>query len=189
MNRKNWLSCTISIVVLLGGCAQEKDVYTLSESEVNIEVRSNAFDPRDYILKNGEKLSNDEKKEIASPKKIDTSVLGETKITFSNYENMTMVVNVVDTQAPKLILQGFSTEEGVVLTWNEETLAKLKASATDNYDTPELMKKSLHCGTVDTAKIGKQEVVCSIEDSSGNKAEAIVNIDVKAKQGIGGQKF
>lgn len=166
-------------LMLLSGCSKES-VYTLSEREVEVEVSDKTFDPFDYLRKDGNELSVEERKAIKTGAKVDINTLGEYTFNFPGY-NLNLVVHVIDTQAPELSLLGFTIEQGVVFTWNEESLAKLKAQAKDNYDSGELLKKSLTCGSVDTSKSGDQTITCSVEDSSGNRGSASVKITVKEK--------
>lgn len=165
--------------ILLSGCEKESE-YSLVTNEVEIEVKDKNFDPFKYLRKDGNELSKDEQKEVKTGAKVDVYTLGEYTFSFPEH-NLNLLVRVVDTEAPELSLLGFTIEEGVVFTWNEETLAKLKAQAKDNYDASELLKKSLACGSVDTSKVGDQTITCSIEDSSGNRGSASVKITVKEK--------
>lgn len=177
--KKKILLILIIGICWMSGCTKES-VYTLSQSEINVEVHDKNFDPLDYLEKDGEKLSTEEKKKVKTGMKVDVSQLGDYTFNFPEY-NLNLLVHVVDTQAPELSLLGFSIEEGVVFTWNEDTLAKLKAQAKDNYDAADVLKKSLTCDSVDTSKAQDQTITCSIEDSSGNRGTASVKITVKEK--------
>lgn len=169
--------CMLGVIFLLAGCNKES-VYTLSATEVEVEVNDKDFDPIDYLRKDGVELSAEEKKKIKTGAKVDVHALGTYTFNFPEYD-LNLNVSVVDTQAPQLSLLGFSVEQGVVFTWTEENLAKLKAQAKDNYDAGELLKKTLTCGSVDTSKPGDQTITCSVEDSSGNRGSASVKISVK----------
>ena len=65
-----------------------------------------------------------------------------------------------------------------MFTWNEESLNKLKPQISDNYDNGDLLKKSLHCDSVDTNQLGKQTITCYVEDSAGNKTSKSVEMEV-----------
>lgn len=169
----------IIAILSLQGC-QKESVYTLDQEAVSIEVHTKDFDPLDYLRKDGEKLSDEDKKAVKTSAAIDTSTLHDAVFQFPEYQ-LKLTVHVVDTQAPSISLIGFKVEKGKVFTWNEETYAQLKADVKDNYDYADVLKKSLHCGSVDTQKLGKQTVTCSIEDTSGNKASDEVVIEVVEK--------
>ncbi len=163
-------------LMILGGC-KDNSVYTLSQSEVTISVNDRDFDPLDYLLKDGEALSKEDRSSIKTGADIDTTQLGTATFQFPEYE-LTLTIHIVDEEAPKLSLVGFEVKQGVVLTWNEENLEKLKPEMSDNYDSGALLKKSLHCDSVDTSKVGKQSIYCYIEDSSGNQTKKSVEMEV-----------
>lgn len=163
-------------VVLLGGC-KDASVYTLSQNEVTISVNDRDFDPLDYLLKDGEVLSKEDRSHIKTGARIDTTKLGTATFQFPEYE-LELVIHIVDEEPPKLSLVGFQVKKDVVLTWNEENLEKLKPEMSDNYDSGALLKQSLHCDSVDTSKVGKQSIYCYIEDSSGNQAKKSVEMEV-----------
>ncbi len=163
-------------LMLLGGC-KDKSVYTLSQNEVTISVNDREFDPLDYLLKDGETLSKEDRSKIKTGARIDTTKVGTATFQFPEYE-LELSIHIVDEEPPKLSLVGFQVKKDVVLTWNEENLERLKPEMSDNYDSGALLKKSLHCDSVDTGKVGKQSIYCYIEDSSGNQAKKSVEIEV-----------
>lgn len=162
----------------LAACTKEA-VYTLKENEFDVEVANKDFDPTEYILKDDKPLSEEEKKAVKTGAKYDINKLGDYTLTFPEYK-LELLIHVKDTQKPTLSIIGFSIKQGNVFTWNEETLGKLKAQAKDNYDSGDLLKKSLHCDSLDTTKVGRQTITCQIEDSSGNKGSANVDIEITA---------
>jgi len=166
----------IVIGMCLAGCSKES-VYTLSQEEVTIQVHETDFDPLQYLLKDGEPLDEDDKARIKTGAKIDTHTVGKTVFTFPEF-GLELHVAIVDEEAPQLSIVGFQVKQGVVFTWNEENLNKLKPQISDNYDNGDLLKKSLHCDSVDTGKIGKQTITCYVEDSSGNKTSKTVDMEV-----------
>lgn len=163
-------------LLLMSGC-KDSSVYTLSQSEVTIEVNDRSFDPLDYLLKDGKALSGEDRSKIKTGARIDTGKLGTATFQFPEYD-LVLTIHIVDEEAPKLSLVGFQVKKDVVLTWNEENLEKLKPEISDNYDSGALLKKSLHCDSVDTSKVGKQSIYCYIEDSSGNQTKKSVEIEV-----------
>lgn len=175
--KRIYLSIFICMLFGITGCTQKESVYSLSETEVTIEVNEKSFDPLDYLLKNGEALTDEEKKLVKTGAEIDTSELGSAIFKFPEH-NLELTVHIVDDTAPEMSLLGFQVKKGVVFTWNEENIAKLKPHLKDNYDHGDLLKKSLQCDSVDTSKIGKQIVSCYIEDSSGNRTKETVEIEV-----------
>lgn len=167
----------IVALFLLCGCELKESVYTLSQSEVTIEVKDRSFDPLDYLLKDGEPLTQEERRLVKTGENIDPSQLGTAVFKFPEHQ-LTLTVHIVDDIAPEMSLIGFQVKKGVVLTWNEDTISKLKPNLRDNYDSGDLLRKSLHCDSVDTSKVGKQNVMCYIEDSSGNQTKDTVEIQV-----------
>ncbi len=162
----------------LSGCSFfQESVYTLSQAEVTIPVHDKTFDPLDYVLKDDEVLSDSEKKALKTSGNIDTSQLGDAVFKIPEYE-LELVVHIVDEEAPSISIVGFEVKQGVVFTWNEETLNQLKPQLKDNYDNGDLLKKTLRCDSVDTGKVGKQNITCYIEDSSGNAASKTVEMKV-----------
>lgn len=160
----------------ISGCSEES-VYTLSQDEVMIKVNETDFDPLAYLRKDGEPLSESERANIKTGAKIDTSTVGKTVFTFPEY-GLSLHVSIIDDEAPQLSIVGFQVKKDVVFTWNEESFEKLKPQISDNYDSGDLLKKSLHCDSIDTGKLGKQSITCYVEDSSGNKTSKTVEMEV-----------
>lgn len=177
MKNKILMMCLSAIGLCLFSACSEESVYTLSQDEVSIKVHETAFDPLTYLLKDGEPLSESERANIKTGAKIDTSVVGKTVFTFPEY-GLSLHVSIIDDEAPTLSIVGFQVKKDVVFTWNEESLEKLKPQISDNYDNGDLLKKSLHCDSVDTSKLGKQTVTCYVEDSSGNQTSKTVEMEV-----------
>lgn len=184
-NHWHWLGkglCGIGALSCLCGCHFFKEsVYTLSQDEVKVQVHDKEFDPLDYVRKDGEELTEKERSAIKTSGAIDTSELGSAQFKIPEYE-LSLTVHIVDEEAPTMSILGFEVQQGMVFTWNEESFAKLKPQLKDNYDSGELLKKTLRCDSVDTAQVGKQSVNCYIEDSSGNQAKKTVEIEVVKKQ-------
>lgn len=178
MKYKIWM--LFALLLFVQGCKNE-DVYTLSKEEVKIEVHSKDFEPKEYLLKNEKALSREEMDEVKTGTAVDMSKVGEYTFRYPEH-NLELKVIVEDTQKPKLSMIGFEIVEGEVFTWNDESFAKLKAQASDNYDDSTLLKKSLQCESVDTSKVGKQTIQCQIEDSSGNITKEPVEIEVKGSK-------
>lgn len=177
MKYKGLKVCSAALgICLIGGCSEES-IYTLSQDEVSIKVHETDFDPLVYLLKDGEPLSESERANIKTGAKIDTSVVGKTVFTFPEY-GLNLHVSIIDDEAPTLSVVGFQVKKDVVFTWNEESLEKLKPQISDNYDSSDLLKKSLHCDSVDTGRLGKQTVTCYVEDSSGNQTSKTVEMEV-----------
>lgn len=174
--KKATLAVSLISLLLLGGC-KDSSVYTLSQDEVTISVNEHDFDPLDYLLKDGQALSAEDRAKIKTGANIDTSKLGTATFQFPEYD-LILTIHIVDEEAPTLSLVGFPVKQNVVWTWNEENLEKLKPEISDNYDSGALLKKSLHCDSVDTGKLGKQSIYCYIEDSSGNQTKKSVEIEV-----------
>lgn len=174
--KRLWACSAILGLCLLSGCSEES-VYTLLQDEVSIQVHDTDFDPLDYLLKDGEPLSESDRAKIKTGAKIDTNVVGKTVFTFPEY-GLSLHVSIVDDEAPTLSVVGFQVKKDIVFTWNEESLEQLKPQITDNYDNGDLLKKSLHCDSVDTSRVGKQTITCYVEDSGGNKASKSVEMEV-----------
>lgn len=172
-----YLSMAGAICVLCGCSFFRESVYTLKENEVTIQVHDKSFDPLDYVLKDGEPLSEKEKSAIKTSGGIDTSLLGDAVFKIPEYQ-LELQVHIVDEEAPTMSILGFEVKQGVVFTWNEENFDQLRPQLKDNYDSGELLKKTLRCDSVDTTKVGKQPVTCYIEDSSGNQTSKTVEIEV-----------
>lgn len=178
--KKAWGMFIMIGCFMMSGCSEES-VYTLSQESVIIPVYDQEFDPLEYLRKDGEPLSESEKENVKLGKKVDTSQLGTTEFLFPDFQ-LKLQVEIVDAEAPDMSILGFEVEKDVVFTWTSETYALLKPHLKDNYDDAELLKKSLHCDSVDTSKVGEQRVTCYIEDSSGNTASQDVVIKVVEKK-------
>ncbi len=115
--------------------------------------------------------------------KLDTSKLGTYKITYTAYDKAgntakgTRVVEIVDTTAPLLTLNG---EKTLTLEAGVDTYEELGATATDNYDetVENIQPEYIHyrdkdgnlekVTTVDTTKVGTYKIVYTHTDTNGN---------------------
>ena len=115
--------------------------------------------------------------------KLDTSKLGTYKLTYTAYDKAgntakgTRVVEIVDTTAPLLTLNG---EKTLTLEAGIDTYEELGATATDNYDetVENIQPEYIHyrdkdgnlekVTTVDTTKVGTYKIVYTHTDTNGN---------------------
>lgn len=177
MKYKKYLGLAGTMLALSGCSFFQESVYTLKEKEVTIQIHDKSFDPLDYVLKDEEPLSDQEKRSVKTSGAIDTSVLGDAIFKIPEYD-LELQVHIVDEEPPTMSILGFEVKQGVVFTWNEENFDKLRPQLKDNYDSGELLKKTLRCDSVDTKETGKKPVTCYIEDSSGNQTSKTVDIEV-----------
>lgn len=113
---------------------------------------------------------------LVEDQEIDTSVLGEQRCTVKielegNPHDFTFTVNVVDTEAPKLKLG--TTEINVLKGGGYDVLAEAEAS--DN--SGEKVEITVE-GDFDPNKLGQQVVAAVATDSSGNRTEQPVSLNV-----------
>jgi len=177
MKNIKYTGILIGMLILSGCDFMKESVYTLSQTEVSIPVHDQTFDPLDYLLKDGEPLTESDRSNIKTGAKIDTSTLGNAVFKIPEY-HLELTVHIVDEEAPEMSILGYQIKKGVVFTWNEENLNKLKPQLHDNYDSGDLLKKTMHCDSVDTSRVGKQNITCYIEDSSGNQTKKSVEMEV-----------
>lgn len=160
-------------VLLLTSCA--KDSYSVEKSEVELEVFG-AFSPERYLLKNGEVLSDKEFENVHIDTNVDINKIGNYTLTYTDFD-LKVNVKVVDKEKPELILHDFSVEKGDKF---DDDL--LKAEMKDNYTKSDKLKETLECTNTDFSKAKKVEVVCTINDESGNVASASSTVTVKEKK-------
>ncbi|MDM5264393.1 DUF5011 domain-containing protein [Sulfurovum sp. XTW-4] len=111
---------------------------------------------------------------------VDTTVLGTYSVNYSvsdragNSAEANRTVNVVDTQAPVIILNGdtnITIEVGTAY-------SELGATATDNYDGNLTTSIEINASSVDTNTVGVYTVIYDVNDSSGNVAEVTRTVNV-----------
>lgn len=120
---------------------------------------------------------------------VDANIVGSYTVTYnvsdSNGNNATQqsrTVNVVDTQAPVIALNGDAT----MRLYLDETYTEDGASCIDNYDSSCSVSTS---GSVDTSTVGTYVVTYDAMDSSGNHAMQVSRtIEIRKKSSSGGSK-
>ena len=126
-----------------------------------------------------------DKVKVKSDGKVDTSKLGKYKVKYtltsgSNKKNISQVVEVKDTEKPKLEIE----DKIAYVCPKDKKVQKIKMKATDNYDG-DLTEK------IET-KFKDDKVIVSIKDSSGNKTTKNLETKVEDKEApvitVNGQK-
>jgi len=120
----------------------------------------------------------DKSKDIVITNDINNTVLGKYTITYKYNEKVikTRTINIVDTVAPELTLNGDATIKIIQTTnYNEPGY-----SAIDNYDK-DITSKVVVTGSVNIKTVGAYILKYSITDSSGNVTEKERTINVVAK--------
>ena len=113
---------------------------------------------------------------------VDTNTVGSYEVDYSvtdssgNVGTATRTVNVVDTVAPVISLQGSNPQEIVV----GSAYVELGATATDNVDGDLTASIVIDASGVDTSTVGSYEVDYSVTDSSGNVGTAMRTVNVVA---------
>ena len=112
---------------------------------------------------------------------IDTKKVGTYTITYTAKHkkktiSKTRTVNVVDTEKPKLTLNG---NEEINIAQNS-TYQELGCTASDNYDGNVTTKINID-NQIDTSKIGSYTVNYTVKDSSGNETQISRKVNVVAK--------
>ena len=127
-------------------------------------------------------LGKDVSENIIKEGEVDTTKVGEYKINYNissvilkNMATKTRIVKVIDNINPEIKLKGNNVKIYVGEKYNEPGY-----SASDNYDG-EITKDVKVTNNIDTAKVGKYEVVYSVIDSSGNKHEIKRTVEVEKK--------
>lgn len=110
---------------------------------------------------------------------IDTSKLGIYQVTYqvtdssANQTEVIRMVEVVDTVAPELTLQG---EQEVTMELGDD-YDEAGATASDNYDG-DLSEQVTVTGSIDTSQVGVYQLTYVVRDSSGNITSMIRTINV-----------
>ena len=179
MNKKKILIIISIILVLLVGSGIGCFIFFKSKEVKIIYKKDNKININDILYNTDliKKIKNG--KLISKKEKIDTSKLGKKKIeikvkdSFKKTKKITYYIEIVDTEAPKIIFESkLSTEEG-----NEIDLLK-DVKVEDN--SKEEIKVEVK-GNYDINTVGTYELEYIAKDSSGNKTKKKFTLEVTKK--------
>lgn len=141
----------------------------IGDSTLTIEAGSTYVDPGATAIDN---IDGDITGNITTVSTINTSILGTYSITYNisdyigNISTATRTVNVVDTTAPVIVINGSNpTTASLNKTYNDAG-----ATVTDNLDQNLVATVT---GTVDTSTLGTYTITYTATDSHGNVATAV----------------
>ena len=156
--------------------ALEDNFKLKGESTITLEYKSKYYEPGYSIEIDGKNYSKDV--EVLS--NIDESKIGEYEVKYTikykNYKKtLTRKVKIIDTVSPELTLG----DKEIYCTVNDKC-DDITYKAVDNYDG-DITSKVTKTSNVDIKKKGTYGIVFSVEDSSGNKTEQILKVNVTDK--------
>lgn len=156
--------------------ALEDNFKLKGESTITLEYKSKYYEPGYSIEIDGKNYSKDV--EVLS--NIDESKIGEYEVKYTikykNYKKtLTRKVKIIDTVSPELTLG----DKEIYCTVNDKC-DDITYKAIDNYDG-DITSKVTKTSNVDIKKKGTYGIVFSVEDSSGNKTEQILKVNVTDK--------
>ncbi len=154
--------------------------YSLVQDEIHLEYGSTTtFDPYLYLLENRHVLTKEKQLRFPVHGSVDMQQLGNYDITYA--QNMKLRIVVEDTTPPSITLSSLSLNQNQSFQWDEKTISSVVKELSDNETDQKTLRERFHCDDVNTAQSGKQKVRCQTEDNSGNKASAMLSVDVNAK--------
>ena len=146
----------------------------IGPSELTLEVNSEYSD----LGTEAKMLSMDLTKKVKTNGSVDTSKIGEYKISYKVFnKKVERVVKVVDTENPKIELKGNSS----VSLYQGEKYEEAGYEASDNYDG-DLTDKVEIDSNVNTDKVGSYEIIYKVKDSSDNEFSIKRSVEVKEKK-------
>lgn len=153
---------------------QQDLTLKLVADEVTVDY-AQGFNPMDYV----ESYTKDEEVQLVLPDAIDTKVLGATSVIYTvknPVKSITkeMTVHVIDRKNPTITL----SNQEVTLTRDQDKFScrAYLTSAIDDVDGD--LTKKVTCNDADPTK-NEQDIVYSVVDSAGNKAEAHLKLTFK----------
>ena len=156
--------------------ALESNFYLNGESNMTLEYGDKYNEPGYTIKMDGK----DYKNEVKVISNIDESKTGEYEIKYTlkykNY-NKTLIrkIKIIDTKAPELTLD----DKEIYCTVNDKC-DEIIYNAIDNYDG-DITSKVTKTSNVDITKKGTYNIIYNVEDSTGNKAEQTLKVNVTDK--------
>ena len=146
----------------------------IGPSELTLEVNSEYSD----LGTEAKMLSMDLTKKVKTNGSVDTSKIGEYKISYKVFnKKVERVVKVVDTENPKIELKGNSS----VSLYQGEKYEEAGYEASDNYDG-DLTDKVEIDSNVNTDKVGSYEIIYKVKDISDNEFSIKRSVEVKEKK-------
>ena len=156
--------------------ALESNFYLNGESNMTLEYGDEYNEPGYTIKLDGK----DYKNEVKVISNVDESKIGEYEIKYTlkykNY-NKTLIrkIKIIDTKAPELTLD----DKEIYCTVNDKC-DEITYKAIDNYDG-DITSKVTKTSNVDITKKGTYNIIYNVEDSSGNKTEQTLKVNVTDK--------
>lgn len=146
----------------------------IGPSELTLEVNSEYSD----LGTEAKMLSMDLTKKVKTNGSVDTSKIGEYKISYKVFnKKVERVVKVVDTENPTIKLKGNNS----VKLYQGDKYEEAGYEASDNYDG-DLTDKVKIDSNVNTDKVGSYEIIYKVKDSSDNEFSIKRSVEVKEKK-------
>ncbi len=156
--------------------------FSLLKNEIHLEIGEvEAFEPYAYILQNRHVLDDGYSEHFLVSGEVDVTKMGEYEITYGN--KMSMRVIVEDTTPPKLSLNALHLKQNDSFVWNEDTKAQVVADLQDNETEAQVLRENLQCEDIDTSVTGTRDVLCQVNDSSGNVTSKALAVTIQAPAG------
>lgn len=160
-----------SLLILTYFCISFK---LIGPSSLTLEVNSEYEDAGAEAKALGINLN----KKIKTNNNVDTSKLGEYKISYKLFNRKTeRTVKIVDTEKPIIKLKGKET----VSLYQGEKYSEAGYEASDNYDGDLTDKVEIE-NKVDTDKVGSYEIIYKVKDSSNNEVSVKRSVEIKEKK-------
>ncbi|MCI8541588.1 MAG: CAP domain-containing protein [Erysipelotrichaceae bacterium] len=153
--------------------------FSLAQDEVHVEVGSiEQFTPYAYLLQNRHPLEETYQQRFPAVGEVDVATIGEYSVSY--HRDMTLRVIVEDTTPPQLSLNDLNLAYNAAFSWNDETKAQIVAALSDNETELSVLQDNLECEDVDTSISGKRNVLCQVNDNSGNITSTFLAVNVQS---------
>lgn len=162
------------LIIIIAKSSKSPKITLIGDSSIDIPLNS-TYTEEGASAKYGKK---DISKNIQISNNVDTSKVGKYDLTYTvKYKkksvSTTRTVNVIDTQAPALTLNG----ESEINIAQDSTYQDLGCTAIDNYDGDITTKITIE-SDIDTSELGTYTVNYKVQDSSGNESKLTRSINV-----------
>lgn len=162
------------LIIIIAKSSKSPKITLIGDSSIDIPLNS-TYTEEGASAKYGKK---DISKNIQISNNVDTSKVGKYDLTYTvKYKkksvSTTRTVNVIDTQAPVLTLNG----ESEINIAQDSTYQDLGCTAIDNYDGDITTKITIE-SDIDTSALGTYTVNYKVQDSSGNESKLTRSINV-----------
>lgn len=153
--------------------------YSLVKEEIHLEIGEvETFDPYAYLLQNRHAMNEDDQKQYEAIGDVDVSRVGEYDVTYG--DKLSLHVVVEDTTPPTLSLRPLQLAQNTAFQWDDITKAEVIAELSDNESDEATLKANFQCEDIDTAAAGKHNILCQVNDTSGNITSGSLAVTIQA---------